>query len=144
MGFLFNLGVYLVLALILGANLNENIIFVIPLLFNVFLFSVAVSMLLSILVLFLDDIRHLWDMALFIGFWGSGIIYKMDLLVAKVPLLQYLNPFLGLLNNCRNAMLYGLPPDFAMFFYDLAFGLILLGFAWWLFRKTEYLILEKT
>jgi hypothetical protein len=64
--------------------------------------------------------------------------------VAKVPLLQYLNPFLGLLNNCRNAMLYGLPPDFAMFFYDLAFGFILLSFAWWLFRKTEYLILEKT
>jgi ABC-type polysaccharide/polyol phosphate export permease len=144
MGFLFNLGVYLLLALLLDANLNENLLYVIPLLFNVFLFSVAVSMLLSILVLFLDDVRHLWDMALFIGFWGSGIIYKMDLLVAKVPVLKFLNPFLGLLANCRNAMLYGIPPDFVMFFYDLAFGFILLIVAWWLFRKTEHLILEKT
>lgn len=143
MGFLFNLGVYLLLAFILDANLNWNILFVIPLLFNVFLFSVAVSMLLSVLVLFFDDVRHLWDMILFAGFWGSGVIYSMDLLVTKVPILAYINPFIGLLSNCRNALLYGTSPNYTLFFYDLVFGIILIMFAIWLFRRTEHLILEK-
>ncbi|MCB0665693.1 MAG: ABC transporter permease [Saprospiraceae bacterium] len=143
MAFLFNLAVYVLLALILDANLNSYVLYVIPLLFNVFLLSVAVSMLLSVLVLFFDDVRHLWDMLLFVGFWGSGVIYSMDLLVEKVPVLGYLNPFIGLLKNCRNALLYGQPPDFLMFFYDFAFGFFVFFIALMLFRKTEHLILEK-
>jgi ABC-2 type transport system permease protein len=144
MGFVFNLSVYLVLAILLGASINLNFLFIVPILFNVFLLSVAVSMLLSILVLFLDDVRHLWDMALFVGFWGSGVIYSMELLVNKLPVLQYINPFLGILKNCRNALLYGLPPDYYMFFYNLLFSLALFFMALWLFRSSEHLILEKT
>ena len=143
MGFLFNLGVYLLLAILLDANLNFNVIFVFPLLFNVFLFSIAVTMILSVLVLFFDDVRHLWDMLLFAGFWGSGVIYPMDLLVVKLPVLPYLNPFIGLLSNCRNVLLYGTPPNYILFFYDLAIGLFLFIIALWLFRRTEHLILEK-
>lgn len=143
MGFLFNLAVYLLLAVILDANINFNLLFVIPLLFNVFLLSVGVSMLLSVMVLFFDDVRHLWDMLLFVGFWGSGVIYSMDLLVAKIPVLNYFNPFIGILTNCRNALLYGEPPHYWVFFYDLVFGIVLFLLAYRLFRKTEHLILEK-
>ena len=144
MGFVFNLSIYLLLALILNANINLNAFFIIPILLNVFLLSVAFSMLLSIVVLFLDDIRHLWDMALFLGFWGSGVIYSMDLLVDKVPVLKYLNPFLGILENCRRALLYGIPPDYFMLFYNLLTSVALFFLALWLFRRSEHLILEKT
>jgi ABC-type polysaccharide/polyol phosphate export permease len=144
MGFLFNLSIYLLLAVMLKANINEYIFYIFIVLITIFLVSIAVSMILSVMVLFIDDVRHLWDMMLFAGFWGSGIIYNMDALSAKIPILLYLNPFISILSNCRNALLYGVPPDFWMLGYDFAFSIILLQFAIWLFRRSEHLILEKT
>jgi len=144
MAFIFNLGVYFVLAIVMDANLNANVLYIFPVLLTIFLFSVGVSMILSVLVLYLDDIRHLWDMAVFLGFWGSGVIYSMDLVSAKIPILKFLNPFIGILNNCRNALLYGRPPDFGMMLYAFVFSAVLFAFGLWLFRRSEHLILEKT
>ena len=57
--FVFNLSVYLVLTLALMANINEYVLYILPILLILFLFSIASSMILSILVLFLDDVKHL-------------------------------------------------------------------------------------
>lgn len=143
MGFAFNLLIYFVLAFLLDAELNGNIVFVIPVLLNVFLISIAISIILSIVYLFVDDIRHLWDILVFMGFWGSGVIVPVDIVLEKLPSYAYINPFVGILQNLRNAVLYGVPPDYGMLAYDMFYGLALLVFAVWLFRKNEYLILEK-
>ena len=143
MAFIFNLSVYLVLALALKANINEYVFYILPILLIVFLFSIAISMILSILVLFYDDVKHLWDMLIFVGFWGSGVILNMESFTQKVPALIYINPFIPILNNGRNALLYGVPPDYGLLIYCLSFSLVLFGFALWLFRRCEHLVLEK-
>ncbi|MBK8506187.1 MAG: ABC transporter permease [Saprospiraceae bacterium] len=143
MGFIFNLFVYLVLAIMLGANINGTLIYVLPILVNIFLLSMSVSMLLSIVVLSMEDIRHLWDMVIFFGFWSSGVIISMDPLIERFPVLLYLNPFISLLMNCRNALLYGIPPEFSLLLYTFSFSVILFAGALFLFRRSEHLILEK-
>ncbi len=142
MGFAFNLFVYFCLALILGANINWNALYIIPLLFNVFLIGVAISMILSVLVLFIDDIQHLWDILIFVGFWGSGVLYDIEK-VTIPPVLLFLNPFLSLLKNCRHALLFGKPIEFDMFAYTMMFGLVFFAFGIFLLRRFEHLILER-
>ena len=143
MGFSFNLLVYLIVAIILGANLNLNLIFLIPVLITIYLICLGMAIILSTIVIFFDDVIHMWDMITFMGFWASGIIYSLDPLVEKYPIVQYLNPFISLIENSRHALLYGTPPDFWMLIYDGVFAVLLCLFAIWIFRRNEHLILEK-
>ncbi|NND08336.1 MAG: ABC transporter permease [Saprospiraceae bacterium] len=144
LGFIFNMIVFFSVALAMGANLNANVIFFIPVLISLFLISSSVAMIMATIVLYIDDIRHLWDMIVFLGFWSSGVIFKVDKLVEWIPAILYLNPFIGLLTNARAAIVYGTPPDYFMMIYTLLFSCAMMAFSVWLFHRNEHLILEKS
>ncbi len=144
LGFSFNMVIFFIAAVSLDANLNQYIVFFIPVLITLFLTSMAVAMILATVVLYVDDIRHLWDMILFLGFWTSGILYSVDKIVEIFPAFLYINPFLGILKNARAAIVYGTPPDYFMMTYNFLFSLVLMIFAVWLFNRNEHMILEKS
>ncbi len=143
MGFAFNLVVFIAVALALDAELSTRVFWLIPTLLTVFLLAVATTMLLATLLIHIDDVRHLWDMVLFLGFWASGVVHSMDEIVHDFPLVAYLNPFIGILKNARNALIYGLPPDYFQLIYSLSFSIVLFFLANWIFRRNEHLVLEK-
>ncbi len=144
LGFVFNMTVFFTVALLMGANLNGNVIYFIPVLISLFLLSSAVAMILATIVLYIDDVRHLWDMIVFLGFWSSGVIFKVDKLIEWIPAIAYLNPFIGLLHNARASIVYGTPPDYFMMFYTLFYSGALMVFSIWLFHRNQHLILEKS
>ena len=143
MGFSFNLVVYLVVAILLDANLNLHILFLIPTLITLFLLCLGTAIILSCLFIYFDDVIHLWQMVTFVGFWASGIIYSLDSVIERYPAIEYINPFISLIENARHALLYGTTPDLWMLLYDFIFAVILCSLAVLFFRKTEHLILEK-
>ena len=143
MGFAFNITIYLIFAVFLEANFNQNVWAIIPVLITLFIVCMGTAILLNTAYIFIDDIKHLWDIIVFIGFWSSGILYSVDKIVEVFPAFVYLNPFLGILKNARNALLYGIPPDYFLLLYNLTFGLVLVLVANFVFRKCEHLITEK-
>jgi ABC-type polysaccharide/polyol phosphate export permease len=143
MAFFFNLSVYVVLAAILGISFSGLTLFLIPVLVTLFIISVAMALILATAHIFIDDILHLWDILIFIGFWTSGIIYPGADLTKNLPFLNYINPFLGLIENGRAAILYDQLPDFFFLAYNLAFAMALFGIGIFFFRRCEHLILEK-
>ncbi|MDH3649385.1 MAG: ABC transporter permease [Saprospiraceae bacterium] len=143
MGFAFNLVIYLVVAMFLDASFNANALFIIPVLITLFLICMGTSMLLNTIYIFIDDIRHVWDIVVFLGFWTSGILYSVDKIIEVFPAFVYINPFLGLLKNGRNAFLYGLPPDYFLLVYNFVFAVLLLLISNYIFKRCEHLITEK-
>ena len=143
MGFFFNLLIYLLLALFTGITFSWKICYIIPILLTVFLICMAVGLLLATLIIFFDDIYHLWEMILFAGFWASGIIFPVDVFVENNPLFAYLNPFIGILKNARQVLLYDSPPDFYWLLLNFIFATIFLIGSIAIFKRNEHMFLEK-
>ncbi len=143
MAFLINISIYFLLALINGVQFSGNIIYFLPVLFSMLLISVSMALVLCTIYLYLDDIKHLWDMILFLGFWTSGVIYSPDSIIELVPSYSYINPFVGILKNIRASILYDSTPDFFFLWYNLVFSVVFFYLAILLFRRNEHMILEK-
>ncbi len=143
MAFSINILIYFTLALISGVDFSWRILWFFPLFFNMMLICVASALILCTLYLYIDDIKHLWDMILFLGFWTSGVIINADAIIDLVPVFGYVNPFIGLLDNIRASILYDANPDLFYMIYDFIYAVILLYIAVLVFRRNEHLILEK-
>ena len=128
LSFLFNLTAYVIIAFIDGTTFSTDIFFLIVLILNLYLLSLGVGMILSIIYIYLKDINHLIDILILVGFWTSGIIFPPETVLEKLPILYYLNPFLGMLTNVRSILVYNEEINFVILNLNLLTGMVLYGF----------------
>ena len=107
-GFLFNLGAYLVAATVYGIKFSFFTAFFGGILLTaiVFILIFGSTLVLSTLSITLKDINHIWDFSLLCGFWTAGIFFPAAKIVEKLSIIQYINPFLGLIENARRILMY--------------------------------------
>jgi len=143
MGLSFNILVYLIFSLISNQWFTWKILYFPIIYFNVFLLCVSGSLILSTLTGILKDVRHLWNLFLLAGFFGSGIFYSGEKLIESLPVLQYINPFLGIIINTRRVLFYGIQPDNFLLIYNLGFGIIVTVLAYWFYIRFLHITLER-
>lgn len=87
-------------AIINGVSFSWNIIFVIPLLIELILFTTGLAFILSTLFVYFRDLGPIWEVIMQAGFYGTPIIYPITqisthhLFVAKFScLIQWLKLF---------------------------------------------------
>lgn len=142
-GTCFNLFAYIVALVLVGAGIGDYWYFF-PLIFLTwFILSYSVVIILSIIRPIFDDIAHIWGILLMIGFWISGIFFPGDELIADYPFLGYINPFLGVILNTRACLLENNPIFIGLLIHNICYGLILLIFSLWIFRKYSRSVIEK-
>jgi len=141
--FLFNFSAYLACALFFGIKFSYTIIYMPLIVITIFLISMGVGMILSIINLFAKDIQHLWGMILLFGFWTSGVFGRTESFLVVFPPLKFINPFLGIIENARNIMLYGLDFDWPLFGFSFTYALIVFIIGLLIFNKYSHLALEK-
>lgn len=144
LGLAFNFFIYILCSYALGIYLGINALFMVLIFLNVFILCVAFSMILATMVGLFKDIKHLWNIALLAGFFGSGIFFDGQRIIDPYPIMKFLNPFVGIIINTRNCLLYNLPPDFELLTINLVFGVCALGIGWMLFKKYSFTLLEKS
>jgi ABC-2 type transport system permease protein len=83
---------------------------VIPLLFELFLLVLAVSVILSAVFVRLRDVGQLWDLVLQLFFYASPIVYPVGYLPDWARQIAFLNPFTQILQQIRAIVIY---PDLA-------------------------------
>jgi ABC-2 type transport system permease protein len=127
---------------------------IVPLLLELYLFVLGISLILSTLFVRLRDIGQVWELALQLMFYASPIIYPIGYLPPALRHLAFLNPFTQVLQDIRAVVLY---PDLdanritiarsfdssyarlipiAITFAVFAFGL-------WYFRRNEHAFAEQ-
>lgn len=142
-GFLFNFAAYNVLAIFMGTTYGLNLLYLPILFLTILCMATGVSMILSILHLFFKDVKHFWTLALLLGFWTSGIFHRTQLFVEAFPPIRFLNPFIGIIYNIRQAVLYNGQINYEYLFGNLLTAMLFLAIGMVVFKKYASYAIEK-
>jgi ABC-2 type transport system permease protein len=127
---------------------------IVPLLLELYVFTLAVALILATLFVRLRDIGQVWELALQVFFYASPIIYPIGFLPLWARKLVFLNPFTQVLQDIRTIVLYpDLKPNRITAVDAFGFGaarviplavvLALAAGAWLLFRHEEPYFAER-
>lgn len=107
---LINLAINLVvLALFMVINdvpFTFGLLWLIPLILELFIFALAVAFILSTLYVRFRDINYIWEVVLQAGFYATPILYPLGMVVAISPIaaqLMILNPVAQIVQDARYA-----------------------------------------
>ncbi|OQP47182.1 hypothetical protein A4H97_06650 [Niastella yeongjuensis] len=118
-------------------------LWILPLFINLYILSLASSLILSNIYVIAKDITQVWQVFCSFLFFLSPIFYKLDIFKARLPKFDYLNPIAGIIINARKATMEGTAPDFGLFVWDLGYAVILLLLGIFLLNKLGSKAAEK-
>lgn len=84
---------------------------VIPLLAELYVFSIGVGLLLSALYVRFRDVSQIWEVAVQLLFFASAIFYPIGILPEWAQKVAFLNPFVQVMQDVRHAVLGGSGPN---------------------------------
>ena len=145
-GFFFNLVMFLFFYNLLEKDVpysTVHILWVLPLFVNLYILSLATSLILSNIYVIAKDITQVWQVFTSFIFFLSPIFYKLDIFKARLPNFDYLNPIAGIIINARKATMEGTNPDFKLFFFDFGYAILLLILGMFLLNKLGSKAAEK-
>lgn len=142
-GFLFNLFAYSLVAALMGVTFSANLLFLPIIILNLFLLSLGTSMILSVMYINAKDVNHLIDIIFLFGFWSSGIFFRGEKFLELFPPFLYINPFVGLIMNVRNIILFDQAIDTKMMAINLMYGIVVLYIGIQLVHKFSHYAIEK-
>ena len=117
----FNLIVVFIFILVNGVHLSPMALLIIPLIVELYVFSLGLAFFLSALNVRLRDIGYLWEVFLQAAFYATPIIYPVAMVVAESPLAAKLimfNPIAQVVQDIR----YGLVTQQSITLYQLVSG----------------------
>lgn len=120
-----------------------NAIYFIPIFLNLIIISLAISLILSNIYIVANDVTQIWTVITAIGFWLSPILFRLEVFRNALPGVDYINPLAGIIINSRNVLLYHTEPDWGLFFFGWAYGIILLMLGLLLLNKLGSKAAEK-
>ena len=87
-------------------------VLIVPLLIELYAFTLGISLILATLFVRLRDIGQIWELVLQLMFYASPIIYPIGFLPEFARKLVFVNPFTQVLQDLRAVILYpDLPPN---------------------------------
>jgi ABC-2 type transport system permease protein len=102
-----NLIVVSIFMAISGVSLSWHILWVIPLIIELFVFALSIAFLLSALYVKFRDINYIWEVVLQAGFYATPIIYPLSIVLTISPLaakIMLLNPLAQIIQDMRAAV----------------------------------------
>lgn len=138
-----NFIIYFIVSLFMPVDYGFSIIMFPVILVLACLFIFSVSIILSLLNVFLEDIDHVWDIALLAIFWTIPLFYQQDLISEQYRFLIFLNPMTGLVINLREVLLLNQWPSWDILLYETVVIAALLGISILLFKRFHFKSAEK-
>lgn len=124
----FNLIIFMLYILFLtqGISISWHMVFLVPVILNVVILSLAFSLILSNIYIIAKDINQIWMIITALGFWLSPILFKLEKFRNALPGIDYVNPIAGIIVNARNVVLYNRYPEWGLFTWDFLYSIFFL------------------
>lgn len=123
--------------IIFKTPVNLSIIFIIfPLLF-LLLFTIGISLILSILSAYFTDIGYIYQIILLAWMYLTPIFYPASIVPDKYKIFLLINPIYHILTNIREIIYYGTLPTMNSLFISLILSLFFFIFGLWFFKMNE-------
>jgi ABC-2 type transport system permease protein len=91
-----------------GVPFTINILWLIPLIIELFIFSLSIAFILSTLYVRFRDVNYIWVVVLQAGFYATPILYPITLVVSISPLISkimMLNPIAQIMQDARHLII---------------------------------------
>lgn len=102
-----NLLVVGIFMIINGVDLTWNILWLVPLIIELFIFSLSIAFLLGALYVKFRDINYIWEVVLQAGFYATPVLYPIQMVIEKSALaaqIMILNPVAQVIQDARAAV----------------------------------------
>ena len=143
LGLSFNITAYFFIAYFTGVSLGLNFhLFPVVLLIWYFI-SISTAMILSLIRPIFDDIVHVWNILLMIGFWTSGVFFDGSFFYDNYTWFMYANPFIGIILNTRACLLENHAFHVELLWVNIGYAILLFSIALFLFRRNVHRVIEK-
>ena len=96
-----NLIIFFVFAVLDHVAWHLKMLWFLPLLLALYLLTLGIGFILSIIVVKVRDMISLWEVVIQLGFWATPIMYPMSMVPEKWRFYYFLNPMSGLINYSR-------------------------------------------
>jgi len=140
---LFNLAAYFVILYFTGGTIGYNLYLLPFMLLTWFFATTAASLLLGVIRPVFDDIVHIWNVIIMLGFWSSGIFYDGSFFFDSYTWFLYVNPFVGIILNTRAILLENNIFNYSLFYYNLSYCFVLFLISVFIFRRYAHKVIEK-
>jgi ABC-type polysaccharide/polyol phosphate export permease len=142
--FLWEFGVALIVVVVVVGIPSWHIVFVPLIVLVAMLLAFGIGLLLSTAAVFFRDVQHFIGIFMQMWFWGTPIIYSLNLLEHRPTFLNIvqLNPMTGVVVSLRNVLLMDAAPDWKLLGYGAVVGLVLVVVGFAVFRRNERLFAE--
>jgi ABC-type polysaccharide/polyol phosphate export permease len=101
-------------------------------------FTFGVTLVMSAVLVFLRDLRHVLPIILQLGLFATPVAYGMDVVAPSLRMLySTLNPLAPVIDGYRRTVLLGLPPDWGLLGPGAATSVLLLGVGYVVFKRLE-------
>jgi len=141
--FLISMVLTTAVALLSGAPLTWALLALPLVLLMQVLLVLWVSLLLSMMYVFVRDLEHLFDVGMRILFFGTPVIYSLDALSPTLRVIAELNPLTQVIGFSRTILLEGQWPPVGPMLWFLCINMLVVAAAVTVFRRAEPALLER-
>lgn len=117
--------------------LTLNALYTIPIILVLTCFATAMALFFSATQVRYRDIGVAIPLLLQLWMFATPVIYPLSAVPARVRTFYILNPMVGIIENFRQTLLNGAPPDFSLLGWSALISLILLLAAYLYFKRLE-------
>jgi len=135
LNFLFVTVLFLILLLVKGRFPGPVILAFVPLLAIQQAFAIGFGILLGTLHVFFRDVGQLWAVLLNLWFWGTPIVYHMDILPEPARAIIQWNPLTPLFQSYQRIVLEGVRPSLGSLLFPAVVALVSLVAGLLCFRR---------
>ncbi len=101
----FNLIVVLLFILINGVEPSITWLLIIPVLIELYVFSLAVAFILAAFYVKFRDVVFVWEVAIQAGFYATPILYSLSLVPEKFRVYVFINPLAQIIQDARYSLI---------------------------------------
>lgn len=129
--------VYSLLLIYFKIGITKYVLWLIPLFFLLFLFTISVSLILSSMNVYYRDVKLAIGFLLQLWFFATPVFYSVDKVTEKVKLLLFLNPLTFIVENIRRCVVEGRGVVWWQYLCLFLFVVTLFLFSYRFFIRTE-------
>lgn len=135
--YLIGFGVYCILLLAYGVPLTWNMLWLLPLLAMLILFTTSIALLLAALNVYYRDVKLATTFLIQFLFFATPVIYSVDAVATHWKFLLFLNPLTFIVENMRRVTLQGRGIVWWQFVIELAIVMCLYLIIYRIFVRIE-------
>jgi ABC-2 type transport system permease protein/lipopolysaccharide transport system permease protein len=105
-----------------------------------FAFTTGVTLAVSVLLVYLRDLRHVLPMLVQFGLFATPVAYGLHVLAnstGRILLYSAVNPLVPVIDGLRRTVLLGTDPDWDSLAVGTASAFLVLAFGFWLFKRLQ-------